>query len=549
MKSFRLDRWRHRWLLGFVLVFALGSCQLFSDVSRSPGVTQAVEPPAQATTPSVLPATRVPTSGAPAATPGSEVSGDEQLPGDGDPSVAMLPEARNDLARLENVPRYRIALDVDPDAVHFRGISGVTYTNTENVPLDEVYFRLLPNGQKSYGNGSLAVSAVRIAGQPAETQLSDSDTVLKVKLPARLEPGGQTTFELAFDGVVPVDFGGNDEPAGYGIYNFSENVLALSGWYPILAVYDAQGWNLDPVSAMGDSVYSDMALYSVRACLASDWVVAATGVVVDRQAGGDLTCQQFESGPARDFFLIASPDFELLSKDVDGTKVNAYYLPNHQEPAEQALQISADSLHIFNQQFGAYPNTELDVVDAPMRNALGVEYPGIVLVASQLYDTPDDPSFAVATAHEVAHQWWYNIVGNDVFDEPWLDEALTTYSSSLYYEFGPDAGYAQGLRDYWQQRYEKLRQDGKDDRISEPLTYFEDLGDARVYSGVVYTKGALFFDALRKEIGDQAFFGALAQYYQSRKYQVARAEDLLNTFEATAGRSLDDFYQQWLYSR
>jgi aminopeptidase N len=74
------------------------------------------------------------------------------------------------------------------------------------------------------------------------------------------------------------------------------------------------------------------------------------------------------------------------------------------------------------------------------------------------------------------------------------------------------------------------------------------LGDPGIYSGIVYGKGGLFFHALRQEIGDRAFFEALQQYYQARKYGIAQPADLLAAFEQAAGRELDAFYQQWLYA-
>lgn len=461
---------------------------------------------------------------------------------------ALLLEAQSDLEHLTDLTQYEIELVVDHEGHTFQGISQVNITNTEDIPLDRLYFRLLPNGQNSYGNGSLSVTQVRVDGTPVDTNLSLSDTILEVLLPRPLSVGEGNQLEFDFQGVVPVDFGGDEDPAGYGIYNFSDSVLTLSGWYPILAVYDEDGWNLDPVSPIGDSVYSDIALYSVEVIADSDLILATTGIEVDQQTTNGETRYHFVSGPVRDFFLIMSPDFQVRSTIVNGTQVNSYYLPGHKTGGEVALSVTADSLRVFNERFGVYPYTELDVVDAPMRLALGVEYPAIFLVASNLYDEPEEPSFVVSTAHEVAHQWWYNLVGNDVFDEPWLDEALTTYSSSLYYEDVIGQAAFRGLVGYWQGRYDELVQDGGDDLIIQELAYFENASNPRTYGSVVYSKGALFFMALRNEIGDEDFFRALRQYYQDNKYQIAKADDLLRAVEQVSGKSLEGFYQQWLYS-
>jgi hypothetical protein len=470
------------------------------------------------------------------------------------PTQAEAPQFQNptfsaDLPILPSAPVYTITVDVDFDQKRFEGQQRIAYTNNETVPLTELYFRLLPNARGSYGNGSLQVQDVSVNQQVVETELSVMDTVLKTVLPAPLLPGEQALVSMSFSGEVPVDFGGEETPAGYGIYNFSENVLSLAGWYPMLAVYDQQGWHLDAPSELGDSVFADSAYYTVDLTAPTQALVVATGALQQADASSDkVTRYRFSSGPAREFYLVMSPDFKVITRQVGETRLNSYYLPGNAAAAERAIGVASRSLEAFNERFGLYPYTELDVVDAPMRNALGVEFPGVFLIGDQLYDNPSNPSFDVAVAHETAHQWWYNLVGNDVFAEPWLDESLTTYSSSLYYEDAVGEQAAEGLVSYWQDRYEKLVEDGKDDVVTAPLDYFEALGDPAVYGTVVYTKGALFFHALRQEIGDAAFFQALQKYLDAYRFKIATGEHLLDIFEETAGRQLDDFYNSWLYT-
>ena len=451
---------------------------------------------------------------------------------------------------MQNLTRYTIQVDVDYDARTFRGHARVDYTNTERVPLERLYFRLFPNGDRTYGNGSLTVTRVTVDGQPVETQLSLEDTVLEVRLPRILKVGDRARLELDFEGVVPEDFGDPQNPTGYGIYNFSKGVLALSGWYPILAVFDDEGWNLDPVFTIGDSVYSDIAFYTVDLTVRSDLVVATTGVEVSREGLNGTTRYRFVSGPVRDFFIaIMESQFQVLRETVGGTTVNSYFFPSYERGGRRALEIAADALRTFNARFGPYPYTELDVIDAPMRNAGGVEYPGIVLVADFLYARPQQLFFAIATSHEVAHQWWYNVVGNDVIEHPWLDEALATFSSGLYFEAVEGENAYQELRTQWQRSYDKIVEEGQDDLVTAGLPYFEGRDEATAYGVVVYLKGALFFDAVREAIGDEAFFRALQDYYRENKYRIATPEELLAAFEEASGRDLKDLYQEWLYSK
>ncbi|MEA3439124.1 MAG: hypothetical protein U9R58_02470, partial [Chloroflexota bacterium] len=225
--------------------------------------------------------------------------------------AAMLPASQNDLAGLSNAPRYNIDLRINSDDRSFEGRSQVDYTNTEDVDLNILYFRLLPNGGKSYGSGSLTVNRVLVDGEPVQSQLSEHGTVLAVPLTANLSPSDSVQITFDFVGQVP-DVGRDGEDSnGYGIFSYNQDVMALAGWYPILAVYDEDGWNLDPVSSIGDSVYSDIAFYNLLVTAPGDLVVITTGIEVGREGTADAVSTQFVSGPVRDFFLIMSPDFEV----------------------------------------------------------------------------------------------------------------------------------------------------------------------------------------------------------------------------------------------
>ncbi|HEX7974166.1 MAG TPA: hypothetical protein VF498_07145, partial [Anaerolineales bacterium] len=299
-----------------------GAAPLANTLTSTPAppASQATfpKPPAGATPTAAL--TQQPATRAPASSPASAITVS---------SPALLPTEQTGLpASLLAAPQYTITLSIDYPAHTFQGQEIVYYTNAENTSLDRIYFRLFPNGRSSYGNGSLRVSQVVLGDQPAQSKLSLSDSVLEVPLPQALEPGEHAQFRLDFAGVVPVDFGGSATTAGYGIYNFTHNVLTLANWYPILAVYDQKGWNLNPVSDIGDSVYSDMAFYHVDLTTAQNVVAAATGVVTASQDSGGWTHSHYESGPAREFFIAMSPDFEKTSQIVAGTRINAYTLPH-----------------------------------------------------------------------------------------------------------------------------------------------------------------------------------------------------------------------------
>jgi aminopeptidase N len=463
--------------------------------------------------------------------------------------VALLPAFQGDLQGLEEIPAYSIELSVDPALQTFQGRSRLQYTNTEDTSLERLYFRLLPNGGASYGGGTLAVSEAKVNGEVSQFNMSLDDSVLELVLPELANPFDDLMIDFDFSGKLSGTGSDAGYSAGYGMYSHVDGTTTMAGWFPQLAVYDRDGWHLDPVSSIGDSVFSDTCFYSVDIHVPDGVILTATGVQTSRVPSADGITYQFISGPARDFVLVMSPDFKITSTTVDGTTINSYSLPGHRDASQQALDIAAASVRAFNERIGQYPFTELDVVETPLRGISGVEFPGIVLIRSSYYDTPEDPVFPVLIAHEVAHQWWYNLVGNDVFEDPWLDEALTSYTSSLYFEQSGDRSAAAGLISYWQNDYLGALSKGQDDLVTESLAHFENQGGSDLYGDIVYSKGALFFDALRDEIGDEAFFQALQRYFELNKYRIATPDDLLEQFETTASRQLDDLYLEWLYSK
>ena len=455
----------------------------------------------------------------------------------GDHSSALLPGAIKDAEDFPDLTTYDMKLNVDFDDASYEGSAEIEYSNLEDISLKELYFRLFPNSGRAYGNGSLQILSAKVDGQDIRTEYTLGDSAMKLILPAALSVGDRVKISLRFNGKVPLDYGGN----GYGIFNLSENVLSLAGWFPIIPVFDDEGWNIDPSSAIGDSVYTDMAYFDVEVTADDDLKIISTGIEVSsKKITGGKKQHNFVSGPSRDFVLVLSPDFQSVNNKVQGTEISVYYFRDNKNIAKETLETAAGCLEIFNERFGPYPYTELDLVEVPMNGSIGIEFPGIVLFGSLVFgDT-------IFTAHEVAHQWWYNMVGNDIYDDPWLDEALTTYSSLIYLEEKSSSPDFQQVLNYFKGEHEKNTNSGGDDIVTEGLDHFEELG-GRHYSLVVYVKGALFYDAVRRAIGDEAFYSALQDYYQDRKYRIATPADILDRFEEASGQQLDNLYEEWLF--
>jgi len=360
---------------------------------------------------------------------------------------------------------------------------------------------------------------------------------LRVPLDPALAPGEVADLMLWFRESLPTD-----TSAGYGLFAYADGVYALAGFYPTIPVYDDEGWNVEVAPPYGDATFTDTAFYQVQLTVPEDLTVVTSGSTLETTENGDGTRTWIAiGGPIRDFYVAMSDDYEVVSEEVDGTLVNSYYRSAQDEGGELALKYAADALRAFNERFGPYPYAELDVIATPT-NAGGIEYPGAIVVAQGLYNQ-EGGFFELAAAHEVAHQWWYGLVGNDQLDEPWLDEALTNYSAFLYFQETGGQNAASAVKErVFEESYQAAQTNGWDRAVAGPVASFSE----RDYGAIVYGKGPLFFDALRTELGDDAFFAGLRDYLEAYRYDVAYPDDLIAAFEGASGQQIDELYEFWI---
>jgi hypothetical protein len=467
-------------------------------------------------------------------------------------SAALAPEARDRLAQFPGATTYQINARLDPTARTIIGAQIVHVTNTENVPLNEIYFRLYPNAA-FYNEGNLAVQDVQVNGAPAQTTLEVNDTALKVALPQPLAPGQQATLSMRFVTTVPTS-------GGYGIFRFADGIFTLYNWHPELAVYENGGWLLNPVTAQGDPTNTDAANYSVTFSAPDGYEIVTSGVEAEPAHASGETIYQVVSALTRNFVIVASDQFQSASQQVGNVTVNSYYLPKDEQGGKTALQSAAASIDLYTRQFGAYMYPEMDVMEAPLGGgAAGMEATGLIMLGEDYYDpeqanqlrgletlVPGADKISVlgfVAAHETAHQWWYGVVGNDAYRQPWLDESLTNWSAAFFYDqtAGEQAGAL--ARDLFiSMPYISTLSRG-DEKLDQPVDRF----NKTEYSAIVYGKGALMYDALRKQIGDEKFFAFLQRYYQQHAFGRVDGQAWQKTLAEVIGPDqAAAFYQKWV---
>jgi len=498
----------HLWSL-FVLLLVV-ACQLFTSTPQPPSVPGTSQPPPQ---PSDW--------------------DDLSLYKDG---LISAEAAKLDEHRGASI--YHINYTIADDLTSLTGAQTVHYTNREDIPLDQIQVRLLPNVL----NGEMSVSSVLVDGTTVEPGYSLANSLMRIALDPSLPPGESVDLSFEFSVNVPTEIESN-----YGILAYFNDVLTLAHTYPMIAVYDDEGWNAEIPPSQGDPTYADASFFLVKVDAPGEIVLVGSGREIEREENGSRQIVTYAAGPARDFYVAASPDYELFSKTDGEVTFNAYAPKTMEAGAQMALNVAVEAFKVFGDRYAPYPYTEFDIVSTPTY-ALGIEYPGVIALTEQIYDVegvsggnPTGDVMEATVAHEAGHQWFYNLVGNDQLDEPWLDESLAQFVTWQYYADRYGSGGASGFEQSLQSRWSRV--EDRSIPIGLPVADY----DGAAYSAIVYGRGALFFDALREKMGEETFDAFMKDYTESNAWGIGTSETMKQLAEQHCECDLSAMYAEWVY--
>ena len=439
-----------------------------------------------------------------------------------------------------HVSHYRISVKLDTSTHTLTCDETVKYVNTAGVSLNEVFFHLWTNAQQEL----LTLNEVADeAGRPLSHQTVKS-VHLRVRLGESVLPGANITVRIRFNVTIPEI---------QWRLGWSETHFNVANWYPIVAVYDENGWNLPPYSFSGESFYSEVANYDVDVTLPADQIVAASGELVEKLALPNGNAKWvWRARLIRDFSFFCSQDFVVATVIEGDIKVASYYLKGHGARGVDALHVAKNAITTFSSMFKPYPYKTFSVVESDLGGAkdglfvAGMEYASLILIDDYFYFSSDKRSFETVIAHEVAHQWFAFMVGNNPYKEPWLDESFATYSEIVYYEFtyGPAAS-RQHLIKMRKIYNDWLLPRGNDQAVGQPMDFWESRPSD--YYAVVYAKGALVVGMLRLQVGNATFFRGLQLYFNKFLHRNANATDLISVFEEASWSNMKWFFDEWIY--
>jgi aminopeptidase N len=178
--------------------------------------------------------------------------------------------------------------------------------------------------------------------------------------------------------------------------------------------------------------------------------------------------------------------------------------------------------------------------------ALGIEFPGIIINRDEMYNPggyvrgiPNPALLESTTAHEVAHQWFYNLAGNDQITEPWIDEGLAQHFTWLYYREAYGISAADSFEESFYNRWDRIER--RDVPIGEPIRAY----NPEEYGAALYGLAPLFFKDVSLAMGEARFYSALRKYVEMFRWKNGSGEVMLDLFESECGCDLSEIYEKW----
>lgn len=393
-----------------------------------------------------------------------------------------------------------MALSFDLAADHARVAGRERVVFTPDQPVRELVFRLWPNGPEGGRTGAeLRVARASVLGSSrfqvaaAGGRPDTPGTLLTVPLPGTVPAGEAVTADLEFTLTLP--------PARSDRLGHTATTAWWASSHPLLAWQRGRGWVREPaVPLAGETAVSEAARLDLTVTAPAADTVLTTGAADAPVADGGRRRWHSTASAVRDVSVAVAP-FRLATGRAGGVPVTVGMAPEVAQPPQEVLAEATRAVAALAARFGPYPFEALTMAAVPGVGGSGIEYPGVILLG-------DTPSYRIVVTHEVAHQWFYGLVGDDQGRDPWLDEAFATYAEALVNR--DQATYLPML---------SVR-----DAVGLPMSAFG--VDVARYVLAVYGKGAAALLTARQRAGPAAFDAALRCYLARNAWRVAAPEDV-----------------------
>ena len=468
---------------------------------------------------------------------------------------------------------YTMDVEMDVETFRYNGTQKLVYTNNSPDTLNRVFYHMYFNAfqpgsemdmrlqsiedpdQRMFRDGKsriagltqeeigyLRASELKQDGIPVNHQLEG--TVLVVDLNESIPPGDQSTFEMIFEGQVPVQIRRSGRNSREGV------ALSMSQWYPKIAEYDFEGWHADPYIAREfHGVWGD---FDVKLTLDREYVVGGTGYLQNPQEvghgyeapgskvkapRGKTLTWHFKAPMVHDFMWGADPDYIHDTLAMEDGPVLHFFYKNDPEILVNWKNLqpkTAEAMEFFSKNIGPYPYEQYSVVQG---GDGGMEYAMSTLITGGR----DFGPLVSVMVHEMAHSWFQHVLATNESRHEWMDEGFTSFISSLCKNQIMDQQLENPFRNSYQ-GYFSLATSGREQPLS---THADRYSFNSGYGVSAYSKGAVFLAQLGYVIGQDDLMESLRRYYSDFKFKHPTPNDFIRSAEKISGMELDWYLLDW----
>ncbi len=381
----------------------------------------------------------------------------------------------------------------------------------------------------------LEISEVRVDGAPAHFETADNK--LRITLPTTLKAGAEA--EIAIDYSAAPRRG-----------------LYFIGPEPAYPDKPVQAWTQgeDEDSRFWFPCYdypNDRVTSEVIARVPEKFIAVSNGALVSETHDAKSLTRTFHwrhDVPHSSYLItLAAGEFAVIEERAGETPVLYYVQPGREDDARRAFGNTPAMIQFYERKIGVpYPYTKYaqvavnDFIFGGMENTSATTQTADTMHDARAHlDFKSDP----LVAHELAHQWWGDLLTCRDWSHAWLNEGFATYFEAMWCEenLGADE-FAWNIR---QDREAYLDEDANHYR--RPIVCNRYRAPIELFDRHLYEKGSLVLHMLQRETGDEMFFKALSLYCTRNLGRNVITQDLQHAFEEATGRSLDFFFDQWVY--
>ncbi len=433
--------------------------------------------------------------------------------------------------------------------VRYRGFNFSRYKDDEWSYCDIKSVKYLP--QDSSAATDLTGSMEYI--QPDDHNSADK-TVMRIPLPAPVAPGDSVKIEIQWELKVPKTF------ARTGVIS---DYYFIAQWFPKVGVFQADGqWNCHQF--IQTEFFADYGIYDVSLTVPAGWLLGATGTEISRHDNSDgTTTHRFYQADVHDFVWTTSPYFREYHSRFDEpglpvVDIRLLLMPDHLSKKNRYFAATKAALKYYGSWWGAYPYNHLTVIDPAYQSRTGgMEYPTLFTGGTRWLSPLASRSPEGVTVHECGHQFWYGIVGNNEFEDAWLDEGFNTYSTTrtlmaaypnpvyttrFFYGFIPivfsDIPIAERTdgADFYDGFRSVLKRD--------PMGLKSYLYGPGSYGVNSYNKPAMMLRTLENYLGWETFQKIMSTYFARWKFKHPKPQDFFNVVNEISPENMDWFLNQ-----